>query len=68
MAEYIDIQVAIDEIYKRCAGEHWEDILRSLEPAKVRPVVGHDWKEIRLDIPTNFCPYCGSNLRGGDSK
>ena len=39
MAEYIDVQAAIDEIYKRCAGEHWEDILKSLEPAKVRPII-----------------------------
>lgn len=42
--EYIEKQATIDEVYARCAGEHWEDIVRSLPPADVRPVVRGRWE------------------------
>lgn len=39
MTDYISREDAIEAIYAKCSGEHWEDILRSIPPADVRPVV-----------------------------
>lgn len=49
--------------YEQCYRELLEDILKKIEPIKVRPVMPEYWKEVRLDAPKDFCPYCGANLR-----
>lgn len=57
MAEYIERQAFLDEIYKRRAWEYWEDILRSLPPADVRPVRRGRWELDSDNIPC--CTECG---------
>lgn len=44
-------------------GECFEDILKKIEPKKVRPVMPEYWKEVRLNASNDICPYCGANLR-----
>ena len=83
MDECIEREVAIEAIYERCTGEHWEDILRSIPPADVRPVVRSRW-QISCDgwypyCPvcgaeppgremTPFCPMCRADMRGGEER
>lgn len=43
MKDYIEREAAIKSVYERCSGEHWEDILRSLPVADVKPVVRGEW-------------------------
>lgn len=79
MAEYIEKKAAIDAIYKRRAWEYWEDILMSLPPADVRPVVRGRWEDCSSGWmcsncswtqirESHYCPNCGADMRGGDAE